>query len=132
MKIAESELESLRTEINGILTRYDVPMDDRTLVSERVEESIGRILSHQKRAFLSEVEKIREEIHSERGQVAKKLGAIHSAAKSQMGRKLLGAYQSGLQQGLSQTKGPGLLQVLLAVAVLGLAGFVVIQGLFRR
>lgn len=115
---------SLKSEISGILERYEIPMDDRDLIIERIDSEMGNL-----------AETVSREISRERSQVKERFDGFAREAKEALGATLergqdaaRRAYSLGYQEGLSQTKqGPGMLQIVIGAGLLGLAVFVVVR-----
>ncbi len=129
MTAIETELDMLKKDLDGILQRYNVPMDDRTLVSDKIDESVAAMLNAQRDEFNAKAESISDMMADQRNGFVRGLEEMENAVRSNMNLTAMKAYQEGLAQGAAGSK-PGLLQIVVAVALLGLVAFFVIKGLF--
>lgn len=123
--------EGLRTEIEGILRNYSVPMDDRGLVLEKVELA----LEGERRGLDQELGRIQEGIELDRTQVRHELDDMKHRAHNALGdlsNKVQDAYEEGFQDGLSSGGSPGLLHWAVGAAVVGLGVYLGLKGLVRR
>ncbi len=137
-------IEVLKGEIGTILTRYKVPLDDRSFIMDKIDEGVGNVLESQKKTFEEGLRQFRDEIISERENVRGEVETIKKSATSaisRMDKRVKAAYQEGVSEGLSQAKpakaeveekkseGPSLFQVVVGLSLVTLA-IAVIAGAF--
>jgi len=132
-----SEITNLKKSVDNLLKGYNVPMDDRLLVVEKIEESMVGVLQAQKLAFDQAVDKIKEEIGTERDNVRKQVDDIKVSAVSELSKikgKINDAYDEGLEDGMSQatpaSQGPSAFVIVLGIFFATLAFTVVAGTLF--
>lgn len=124
--------DTLKNEIKAFFTRYNIPMDDREMIVEKIEkeigekahsvgEALGRVLDAEKKAILQQTDNYRRQA----------LGAVGKVMQQARGA-IKKAYQLGYKDGLEQasSSGPGLLQIALVAALVILAGCFVYREFF--
>ena len=134
-----AEFTNLKKDVDNLLKGYNIPMDDRLLIVEKVEESMVGVLKAQKMAFDQAVENIKGEIGAERDNVRKQVDEIKASAVSELSKikiKIDDAYDDGLEDGLSQapptSKGPSTFVVVLGIFFATLALTVVAGHFFSK
>lgn len=129
-------IQSLRRDLGDFLQRYEIPLDDRTFIVDRVEEAIGSILSIQKNIFEESLENIRREMDRDRQKVKNGIEALKEVALEKLEdlRGRIGeAYQRGISEGMKKadavesSSGSRMLNIALALFFAALA-FVVVAG----
>jgi hypothetical protein len=125
---ATPKIGQLKEEINGILSRYGIPLDDRSFILEKVEESVNSILNEQIAAFQRSIDGVRGEISLERENVRKEVDKIKQVAFSNLSDvqvKINEAYEEGFSQGQSDTpapsSGPSTFQVVIGLSLVTIA-----------
>lgn len=129
--------EDLRTEIDGILRDYNVPMDDRGLVIDKIEGSVDGVLSAEREAFGRELDVLRDQVSTDRRKVMGELSSMREQAVSGLDGidgRLDDAYEEGLRDGLKTVADyrPGLFQVIGIVAVAGVVGYLAFRCFWRK
>jgi gas vesicle protein len=126
------KIEDLKKEVDFILVRYSVPLDDRMLILEKIEQSTQNLLESQGKNFDEIVNKIRSDIGKERKGVIRKIEEIRNSAASKVSDisgKVKEAYDQGLSDGADSTStSPGLFQIMIGIGLLALSAFVILQG----
>jgi hypothetical protein len=131
-------LDEVKKEVEAILVRYEIPMDDRMLISEKIERAVEGAISRQNAFYEGQIDQVRNQISRERKAVLGKVKGIHADAISKTNLavgKVQQAYDKGVDDGLSQAKkdtSPSTFQVLIGLGLLALAGVVVFGGLFKK
>jgi len=129
--------EDLRTEIDGILRNYNVPMDDRGLVIDKIEGSVDGVLSAEREAFSHELDVLRGRVDTDRENVMGEISSMREQAQEGLDGiddKLEDAYEDGLRDGLKTVANyrPGLFQVVGIVAVAGVIGYLAFRCFWRK
>ena len=123
------QLEALKNEIGTILGRYQIPMEDKTFILEKIEGEIGGLAG-----------KVATHVKTEREKDFAQMSAYEKKAKEAVAltvrraeEAVKKAYQMGFQEGLGQTKNGSQMSwttILLTVGLLGLGGFVIFREYF--
>lgn len=135
---AQTHIEQLKSDIGGILTRYHVPLEDRSYVLEKIEETVMALLDGERSSFQQAVQGVRSQIELERKNVQAEVGKIRDAATANMDiakSKIDEAYQEGFAQGQMNTAAatparPSTFQVLLGVTLAVVALIVAARSIF--
>jgi hypothetical protein len=123
MAVAIDKVNKLKVELNGILSRYGVPLDDRSFVTEKVEETVAGILDEERNAFGTQIEGVRKQIDLERTSVTTEVEKIKNIARdglTEAEAQARRSYDAGFAQGqLEQAPSSGLstFQILIGVAI---------------
>ena len=133
------EIEDLKKTINDVLSRY-VPLDDRSLVLDKIESAMSRVLGSQKEAFDQKLEEIQFEINAERNKVRSEVEGIRTSAVNEfegIHGKIRKAYEEGLADGAvePQAQTPtksNMLNIALGAILVILVGIFVIGGLNKK
>jgi len=130
-------VQTLRDELEGILRKYSIPMEERSYIIEKVGGAVGAIASIQRGIFDEKIDEIRKEIGSERQNVRQSIDGIKRAAISQIvkaNHKVDEAYDRGLAQGAETIPkgGPGSMGIILGLFFAALAFVVVASNLFKK
>src|SRR3990172_5837254 len=132
------ELEDLKKTVNDVLIRYGVPLDDRSLVIDKIQEAMTGVLGTQKQAFTQKLGEIKAEIDGERNKVINEVEGMRAAALhefSDIHSKIRNAYEEGLSDGAASTpsqSGPGVLNISLGVILVALAAIFVVGGIVSK
>jgi len=123
----------LRTEIDGILRGYQVPMDDRGLVLEKIELA----LEGERQGLDREVGRLQQGVEEDRLHVQRELDEMKARTQDALGDlldRIEDAYVDGFQEGLAQAPSnrPGLLHWAIGAIVLGVAVYFGLKGLFGK
>lgn len=125
------QLEAFKTEIGQILDRYQIPMDDKSFIMEKIDGGLGEIVAEVRRHIDSE----RGKSHDQMLAYEKKVKEVVAQTLRKAQENVKQAYQLGIREGLGQapkSAGPGLFQILITGGLLVLAGFVVFREFFPR
>jgi len=131
-----AEVMGLKKEVADILTRYNVPMDDRDFILEKLDRAVSLVMTAQKNAFENQLVDIRKEIEVDRNQVRKEVEGIRGSALSKLSgirSEVDRAYEEGVSDGMSQAPssvGPSTFTIVLGIFFAALAVTVVAGGLF--
>jgi len=120
----------LKREISQILGNYDVPLEDRSLLLEKIEEEVSRVVELVGKTISEDREKTRQGIESFRKETMDAVSEVVARGRSAAQK----AYELGYRKGLeaSRSTGPSAFQVVLTVGLLGLAAFVVVREFLPR
>lgn len=130
----EDTVETLRKELDDILKKYQIPMDDRGFVIEKVEDAINGIMKIQHGVFSDKLGEIREDLSAEREKVHSQVEGLKKAAAEKIADahdKIGQAYEKGASDGAKDAEsnqGPSTLNIVLAIFFAALA-FVVVAGM---
>ncbi len=130
-------LEHLKKDIDDILTRYNVPMDDRLLIIEKIDKSSQSMIGNLRDEFDGEIQDIQSQLSAERELIKKQVVNIHRNASSKVGQikdHVGKAYKDGFMEGMNQgskSSGPSFFQVTITMALVALAGIIIFKGLFK-
>lgn len=126
------QLETFKSEIGQILDRYQIPMDDKSFILEKVEGQFGALAQEMTKFVQAERLKDQEKMVAYEQQV--KAAVSGSTQKAQETVKQ--AYKIGVKEGIGQAPkaaaGPSLFNILLTSGLLALAGFVVFREFFPK
>lgn len=130
-------VNGLHEEIEGILKKYNVPLEERSYILERVGGAVGTISSIQKEIFDEKIGEIRKEIGAKQDDVRRDVEKIKTAAIlriAEANAKANDAYERGLAQASANPpkSGPGTFGVTLGLFFAALAFVVVASGLFKK
>jgi len=131
-----AEVMTLKKEVSDILSRYNVPMDDRSFILEKLDQAMSLVITAQKNAFENQLVDIRKEIEIDRNQVRKEVEGIRGSALSKLSgihSEIDKAYEEGISDGMSQAPssvGPSTFTIILGIFFAALAITVVAGGLF--
>ena len=132
-----TEIATLTGDVKAVLDRYNIPLDDKSFILDKIEQGIASLLDRQREAFTGTVETIRQEISGERDHVRGEVDGIRKSAISKLSeieKKIEEAYREGVSEGMSQTAPSGMspFQVLLGLSLLALAIVFVAGTLFKK
>lgn len=126
------QLEAFKTEISQILDRYQIPMDDKSFIMEKIDGGLGDILKEVRKHVDAERGKSQEQMLAYEKQVKKVVADTLRKAQENVKQ----AYQVGVREGMGQAPkasgGMGLFQILIVSGLLILAGFVVFREFFPK
>lgn len=125
------QLEALKAEIGTILGRYQIPMEDKTFILEKIEGEIGGLAGK----VASHVKTEREKDFAQMSAYEQKAKEAVQATVKRAEGAVKQAYKLGLQAGLSQVKESTQVdwtKILLTVGLLGLAAFVIFREFFSK
>lgn len=130
-------VQGLRDELESILKKYHVPMDDRSFILEKIGGAVGTISSIQKGIFDEKLEELGKGLGAEREAARRDIENVKRAAIEKIveaNHKVDEAYDRGLAQGADSTQkiSPGTTGVVLALFFAALAFVVVATSLFKK
>lgn len=132
---SKTVINEMKGEIDRVLLRYRVPMDDRTFVLEKVD-ALRSLMDSERAEFQEGIGAVRTEINRERDTVRREVAGIRDTAVQHVGTfeaKVEEAYQDGLAQGAADhPPRPGLFQILIGVSLTALAAFIVLREIFPK
>jgi len=121
-------VEDLKSDVSDVLRRYKVPMDDASLVIDRLDQSVNGLVG----AFVEGLREQKKDLDRKQEEIKRfTIDAIRKMRKRSVNvaRK---AFKEGLAQGEQGANSPSTLQVILTIGLLALAAFVVVDHLFLR
>lgn len=120
------QIEVLKGEISKILDRYQIPMDDKSFIMDKIEAQVSEL-----------AQAVSERLDLERGKIQAQVQGVAEQAKGVIHGTLekaktavQQAYQLGMREGVGQTaQKPGFswFQILVLTAALGVAGVFVLR-----
>jgi uncharacterized protein YjbJ (UPF0337 family) len=122
---------SLKDGITQILSRYEIPMDDRTMILEKVEEEIGSLATAVGKQVQLERDTVRQQVGGFQEQAKASFDDLLGKSKSAVKKAYTMGYQEGLGQG-AKVPGPSWFQIAVTVGRLGLAGFVIVREFWPK
>lgn len=128
---------NLRVEIENVLRNYSIPMDDRDLVIDQLESSVGQIFEASRQDFEAQLADLRSQIDVDRSKVYGELDDIRADADHSadlLEHQAQDAYRQGLREGIVMGSGSkiGFLKFFAAMAVVGLAAYFSMRAVFGR
>ena len=128
---------NLRAEIENVLRNFSIPMDDRDLVIDQLEGSVGQIFEANRQEFEHQLADLRGQIDVDRSKVYGQLDDIRADADHSadlLEHQAADAYRQGLREGMVLATGSkiGLLKFFGAMAVVGLAAYFSMRAIFGR
>ena len=121
---------ALKGEISDILSRYNIPEDDRSLVLERIEGEFEAMVQAMTQKVMEEHASAMAKMGGTQGDARKSVEGVVSQAKASVKK----AYKLGYQEGLAQTSPskPSWVQIGFLVGILALATVVVVREFLPR
>jgi len=129
--------EDIKAEIKDLLQNYKIPMEDRELVIEKIDQILNSTLAEQNEVFYSELGKVKTNIDAQREAIRRELEDLkkstHVSAES-IEARMEEAYAQGLNEGLSMNppQSPSMLPVFIGLGLLALAMVMVANKIFSR
>ena len=123
--------DNLKQGITQILDRYEIPMDDRTIIIEKVEEEIGTLAGAVGKQVQLERETVRQHMAGIQGQAKASFEDLLGKTKSAVKKAYTMGYKEGLGQG-AKVPGPSWFQIAVTAGLLGLAGFVIVKEFWPK
>lgn len=134
----EGTVEALRKDLEDILKKYPISMEERSFVIERVDEAINGILKIQHGVFSEKLAEIRDQISNEREKVNTQVENLKQAATAKIAEandKIGQAYEKGASDAsreVEENHGPSTLNIVLAVFFAALAFVFVASTIFGK
>lgn len=116
------QLQEFKNEIGQILERYQVPMDDKSFILDKIEGQIGAVAQEVVKITNAEREKDAQQVV----QLKEKARSVVNGTLDKARTSVKQAYQLGLQEGAAEalkTQGPNWTQIALTGGVLLLASY---------
>jgi regulator of replication initiation timing len=132
----EKTVDVLRKDLEGILKKYPISIEERSFIVERVDEAINDILKIQNDVFSEKLSEIRDQISSEREKVNAQVENLREAAAKKIAEandKIEQAYERGLMDASAdaeENRGPSALNIALAIFFAALAFVLVASNVF--
>jgi len=120
------QIEVLKGEIGKILDRYQIPMDDKSFIMEKIEGQVSELAQAVSKRLDEERGKIQSQVQGVTEQAKTAIYGTLEKAKNAVQQ----AYQLGMREGVGQTaEKPGFswFQILILTAALGVAGVFVLR-----
>ena len=113
----------LKRVVGPILVRYRVPMDDQSLIFEKIDNSVSSLTN----AFAKVHGDLKSDMDGKLADAVRRMASKAYKMKED-------SFQKGLAQGeeKSKSQGPGTLTIVMTIGLLALAGFVIVDHVFLR
>jgi ElaB/YqjD/DUF883 family membrane-anchored ribosome-binding protein len=120
----------LKSEIGQILDRYEIPMEDKSYILEKIEGEVAGVAQAINSKIVEEREKIKANVNGMMDQAKNAVHGTLSKAKNAVQE----AYRLGMKEGLGQVKetGPNWMQIAITGAVILVAGIFVVREFLPR